>query len=252
MSQLIGLGREAARYHAMTGLATEETSPEDDWTRQPNLASHEGDAYLVLFGYEAANFSAYGLDNGVLAGRFLLESCSSHLTTSPWTFEVLAVAGLAGHLTNDPAPIALVAQTAAQDAVAQIRHLSGLTNEEIAPLAGVSRRSLQAWIAGEHISARKEQRLLALLTAIQQLASDDPQATRRRLLERAPGGIRPYDLLAEERFDQAVHLALKTRTATSTPASPQAHDLIAQIAHVEDGSNIGGDRLNRSRSRPMR
>lgn len=52
-------------------------------------------------------------------------------------------------------PRAPASLTSAQEALAEIRAISALTNEEIAPLAGVSRRSIQAWVAGESISARK-------------------------------------------------------------------------------------------------
>lgn len=53
-------------------------------------------------------------------------------------------------------------QTAAQQLAHELRRVSGLTNEEIAPLAGVSRRSFHAWLAGGAISARKEMRLRRL------------------------------------------------------------------------------------------
>jgi hypothetical protein len=151
------------------------------------------------------------------------------------------------HVSEGPVPTApfRADHTAAQAAVAEIRVVSGLTNEEIAPLAGVSRRSLQAWVAGEAISARNEQRLRSLLDAIRRLATADPHKTRARLLDRESGNVRVYDLLAEARFEQAIDLASGRRTDTPAPAAPQAQDLYAQLSHIEDRVELTPGRLDR-------
>jgi DNA-binding transcriptional regulator YiaG len=155
-------------------------------------------------------------------------------------------------LTQTEAPIPAKAQTAAQSAIAEIRSVSGLTNEEIAPLAGVSRRSIQAWLAGDSISARKEQRLRALVDAIRQLAGIDAKATRSRLLDRVPGNIRAYDLLAEGRFEQAVDLALGRYRGSPAPATPQLADLPAQLSLIEGRVELPREPLDRRFTRRIR
>jgi hypothetical protein len=146
----------------------------------------------------------------------------------------------------------LGSQTSAQAAVDKIRAISGLTNEQVAPLAGVSRRSLQAWIAGEPISARKEQRLCALRDALQELGDADPNITRDRLFHRVPGNVRPYDLFVEGRFDEAIDLAMGRHRPSPTTGATRAHDLYAQLSHVEDHVDLPIERLDRRLSRRLR
>jgi hypothetical protein len=149
-------------------------------------------------------------------------------------------------------PRAPASLTPAQEALAEIRSVSALTNEEIAPLAGVSRRSVQAWVAGESISARKEQRLRALLDAIRDLDASDPKRTRRRLFDHMRGNVSTYDLLAEGRFNEAVNLAADRRTATASPAQTQSQDLAAQLDHHEGHIELPPERLNRRFSGRLR
>jgi hypothetical protein len=149
-------------------------------------------------------------------------------------------------------PRAPASLTSAQEALAEIRAISALTNEEIAPLAGVSRRSIQAWVAGESISARKEQRLRALLDAIRDLDASNPQGTRRRLFDHLRGNVSAYDLLAEGRFNEAVNLAVDRRTATASPARTQSQDLAAQLDHYEGHIDLPTERLNRRFSGRLR
>lgn len=143
--------------------------------------------------------------------------------------------------------------TAAQRMVSELRSLSGLTNEEIAPLIGVSRRSLQAWIAGEAISARKETRLRAVLETTRSLAANSPEETRCRLLDRKVGRVRPYDLLAEQRYQAALNLALDCRSAAVVePAARASESLLSQLSR--SGENVGATqgKLNRKLSGRLR
>lgn len=113
-------------------------------------------------------------------------------------------------------------ESAARTLLAEIRRLSNLTLEEIAPLIGVSRRSLQNWRAHRPTSARKEQRLRGVVDTLRALPnSRGPDETRHLLLSRVEGGVRPYDLLAEARFDAAYSLMM---------GSPAPKSLLAQSA----------------------
>jgi hypothetical protein len=207
--------------------------------REPVIRQFE-DGVGVIVGGE--NYGLASDDNlavwMLLNASGLLDAVSGGSTSSP----VVAFYSPLTHVNEIAAPSP--APTAAQEAVTRIRALSNLTNEEIAPLAGVSRRSLQAWIAGEPISARKEQRLRQLQNAISEVADASPALTRRRLLDRMPGHVRPYDLLAEARFEEAVDLGLgRHRYVASPPSSGQT--LAEQLDHHEHRVNLPPGRLDR-------
>lgn len=129
--------------------------------------------------------------------------------------------------------------TLAQAAVQEIKALSNLTNELVAPLLGVSRRSLQAWVAGKAISHPKEQRLLKLRDALRELDTGDPQATYRRLMDQAPGRVRVYDLLASGRFETAVDVAIRRRRVEPPqPAKSKRESLAVQLSRLEDQVDV--------------
>lgn len=142
-------------------------------------------------------------------------------------------------------------ETPAQKMVDELRRLSGLTNEEIAPLAGVSRRSLQSWIAGEPISARRENRLRTVLDAIRQLATPTAIATRERLLARASHSVSAYDLLTEERYEAAIDLATGQRRYDLAEQTSTSEALAVQLDRIED-SIAPAPQLNRKLSGPLR
>ena len=206
------------------------------------------DSVVVTF---VPEFNYYVISGGTLTGRMALEGyllLGLDPTTSSRPPLLLR---RATEKTPGP-PSVQVLRTAARAAIEELQAVSGLTKEEIAPLAGVSRRSIQAWVAGESISARKEQRLRALLDAIRALADTDAEMTRRRLLDRVPGDVRPYDVLADGRFDEAVDLALRRRQPGPVPAALQAQDLYAQLDHNEGRVELQAERLDRRFSRQLR
>lgn len=149
-------------------------------------------------------------------------------------------------------------ETTAQRLLEDIRNRSRLTLEEIGPLVGVSRRSLQNWRAGEVISARKEQRLRDIADTFESLQQKDARDLRHLLFERSDHGIRPYDLLAEGQFGTAYfavtgqaapdHLVTRSSTA-SLPPTPS---LLARVS-INDGGPPGtSGRLDLRRSRRLK
>jgi len=167
---------------------------------------------------------------GILAGSQLLRDLFGQSTAVP----PATTCTLTSRSDVLSAP-ATRAQSLAQSAIEEIRTISGLTNEQIAPLAGVSRRSLQAWLAGEPVSQRKEERLLALREALRALSTGDSEATRRRLMDQAPGRVRVYDLLAVGQFETAVDLATGRRRAIPPlPERPESEGLVARLSRLED------------------
>jgi DNA-binding transcriptional regulator YiaG len=208
-------------------------------TGQPSGAPADESVLITLI-----SETRHIVSGGTLAGRMMMEN---HLLSGTgWETTSSTPPLIIQCISKAPIPTApsSIHQTAAQSAVAEIRAVSALTNEEIAPLAGVSRRGLQAWVAGETISARKEQRLRSLLDTIRGLAAGDPQKTRARLLDREQGNVRVYDLLAEGRFEQALELALGHRSDTAAPAARQAQNLYSQLSHIEDHVELPPARLD--------
>jgi len=108
----------------------------------------------------------------------------------------------------DPAPTPL-------DALERIRARSGLTLEQIAPLAGVSRRSVQKWRAGEPISGRKAARLRAVADFLEMLGATEPRDIQTLLFAHKPHEISLYDLLREGRFESAIAQVTGARHSVS-------------------------------------
>jgi hypothetical protein len=163
-----------------------------------------------------------------------------------------------GRTTQNRRRTQLQDRTTAQLLLAKIQSRSELTLEEIAPLLGVSRRSLQNWRAQRQISARKEQRLRDLADALDALPIGDARQTRRMLFDRIPGNVRPYDLLAEGRFDAAYSMMtgspapthLVTRTAK--PTVPPAPSVSARLSIHDDGPPFPSGRIDLGRSRRLK
>lgn len=87
-------------------------------------------------------------------------------------------------------------ETDGANSVAVLRDLSGLTSSQIARLFGVSRRSVQNWIAGATMSPSNEERLSHLLAQIRPLG-DGPLERRRKLLASSKGPSLLHQLTGE-------------------------------------------------------
>jgi len=139
--------------------------------------------------------------------------------------------------------------TPAMRLLERIKSASDLTFENIAPLAGVSRRSVQSWRAGEAISQRNEEHLRALAEAIETIAAANPLNVRDRLMERVSGSIRIYDLLAEGRYQDAIARATGTRPAPHPIAHsappPLSVALAAQVGALESPATTLDHRIDK-------
>ncbi len=167
---------------------------------------------------------------GDLAHSALLNAFTAQSTAPPREFAVQLP-----RRTPAVACQASAGPSLTQAAIEEVKAISGLTNEQVAPLLGVSRRSLQAWIAGEPISRGKEQRLLELRAALRALDAGDAAATYQRLIDQAPSCVQVYDLLAAGQFETAVDMATGRRRALPPrPDTPGGEDLAAQLSRLED------------------
>src|SRR5262249_23066278 len=130
--------------------------------------------------------------------------------------------------------------------------------EEIAPLLGVSRRSLQHWRAHGRISARKEQRLRDLADTLSSLPASEANEMRGKLLDRIPDGVRAYDLLAEGRFDSAYSMITRSPSPAHLvarsikPTMPSAPSLMARLSVRDDGPSLPTSRVNLRQSRRLK
>lgn len=130
---------------------------------------------------------------------------------------------------------------------------SGLNLEMIAPLLGVSRRSIQYWKDGKNISQKNEFHLTELVDTLKQISVGDPTQTRSLLLARVTGVPRIYDLLAEQRYEKAIARA-KDTTKLKPVLSDQtlkfnSRSIADQLAFADDGPTKPMGKLNRSVSR---
>lgn len=122
----------------------------------------------------------------------------------------------------------------------------------------MSCRSLQNWRAKRRISARKEQRLRDLADTFKSLPPVEANKMRRTLLDRILGSVRPYDLLAEGRFDAAYSMITRSAAPAhlvaraAKPTVPPAPSLGDRLSIRNDGLPFPGDRVDLRRSKRLK
>ena len=89
-----------------------------------------------------------------------------------------------------------------RQAISELRRISGLTWEQLGELFDVSRRSVHFWASGKPLNAGNEQRLMEVLDIVRTADRGDARSTRSALLD-VHDGSAAFDLLVEERFDEA-------------------------------------------------
>lgn len=136
----------------------------------------------------------------------------------------------------------------ARELAQAIKEASGLTNEEIAPLLGVSRRSFQAWLAGEAISARKEARVREIANALERMQRATAQETREVLLRRSPGKLSAYELLQQGSTDAAVEMIAGTSSNPGRLTARNNEPLQVQLDRDQSSLPQGAGKLRRDMS----
>jgi len=96
------------------------------------------------------------------------------------------------------------ASSAASNA-AELRAISGLTANQIGRMFGVSRRSVQNWLAGAPMARQHEERMALLISQIRVLGST-PDTRRAALLHGADGGSLFHRFVSEIQQDAIVQL----------------------------------------------
>ncbi len=212
-------------------------------TEGPTLAGSGGEGFSVMVVVHTCDHADLSVRR---LGSYQLSAGLG--TWSPLALKVY-VAGEAGG-TQAISPVQSAADlSTAPSLVERVKRASGLTLELIAPLAGVSRRTLQEWRAGGRISQRNEERLRALAEAVEKIASVDPLTSRERLMERVAGTVRIYDLLSEQRYESAVARGEADRTGYRPLIHPSPSrlglPLDAQIGTLEAPPTFLDGRVDR-------
>ncbi len=86
--------------------------------------------------------------------------------------------------------------------ISELRRRSGLTWKQLGQLFNVSRRSVHYWASGKPLSASNEQRLMRVQEVVRTADRGCARRTRMVLLN-ASEGTSPFEMLADQRFDEA-------------------------------------------------
>lgn len=93
-------------------------------------------------------------------------------------------------------PPATASRTPAEG-ISELRALSGLTADQVGRLLGVSRRSVQNWVAGNAMAVQHEEQVSRLLSVIQALPGSTANERRGALLDSSDGESLFHKLLAQ-------------------------------------------------------
>ncbi|WP_374660097.1 hypothetical protein [Phenylobacterium sp.] len=132
---------------------------------------------------------------------------------------------------------------------------SQLTYEEIAPLLGVSRRTLHSWNSGNPISARRETRLrkvTEVVKALHSIALAQGRPVRSALLDATPEGLRPYDLIADGHNQAAIDAVSGHRTQIAAPVRPEQDSVATQLNRGDDAVSVPAGPLRSDMARRIR
>jgi DNA-binding transcriptional regulator YiaG len=90
-------------------------------------------------------------------------------------------------------------------AISELRRISGLTWDQLGQLFEVSRRSVHFWASGKAMNAANLKRLMRALEVVRAADRGDARSNRAALFERTDN-VAPFDLLVEQRYEEAAAL----------------------------------------------
>jgi hypothetical protein len=138
-------------------------------------------------------------------------------------------------------------------AIMELRRISGLTWDELSELFNVSRRSLHFWASGKPLNAPNEEHLRQILDVIRRIDSGIAQDNRARLLSKFSDGNTAFNLLANKEYSEVIKRlgsasppvkrpkvnTTRHVTALNTPRPPyELVDAINDNIHVDKGGVI--------------
>jgi hypothetical protein len=217
-------------------------------------ASNSIDFQKIVVGQNAtkinANYSNYRVAGSALVGLCLIGAAYLEGSFPNQEF-VGARPDIAIHEPLEKSSDLLVSSVG--NLIGEAQTYSGLKLDMIAPLLGVSRRSIQYWKDGKNISQKNESQLIDLVDTLKHISKGDPDQTRNLLLARVTGVPRIYDLLAEQRYEKAIARAKDTKKLKPILSDPtlkfNSRPIADQLAFSDDGPAKPMGKLNRSVSR---
>lgn len=153
---------------------------------------------------------------------------------------------------------------ATEEALFELRRLSGLTWDQLARLFGVSRRSIHFWASGKPMNRVNEERLQRVLVAVRGVDRGSGDATRQALLSPTPDGDIPFDLLCAGELDRVLStvgpgvsetrptLAPLSEAARRARAPRPPDEIVGALqdrVHVEKGRRLFSKSISRPRKK---
>ena len=139
-----------------------------------------------------------------------------------------------------------------QQAVNELRKLSGLTWEQLAILFDVSRRSVHFWASGQPLTSANEEKLNRILDVVEYISRSSASRNRSLLMGIADDGKSYLDLLAAGEYDRVKsilgagnapkkpnlgHLSQAAEMARMPPNPADLVDALQDSVHHEVGKS---------------
>lgn len=159
---------------------------------------------LLTLGTASTAGVFYAAHDDESAYERLLVGTPSTSNTAPFLRPAGVTHTDAGPAVENGAPAEAFIGFRARDAIFELRRLTGLTWEEMADLLGVSRRSLHLWANGHPINALNEKRVRDLVNVLRMLDRGTARENRELLISSLPDGGVFFDLLRNQRFEEAL------------------------------------------------
>jgi DNA-binding transcriptional regulator YiaG len=109
-----------------------------------------------------------------------------------------------------------------QQAVNELRKLSGLTWEQLACLFDVSRRSVHFWASGQPLASAHEEKLNRILDAVQYISLGSASLNRSLLMGLGKDGRSYLELLAAGEYEEVKRLLTVGNAHTKPQLAPLA------------------------------
>ena len=228
----------------------------------PTLASEPSDTTIMIL-RERPSHHLLLVVSGMLAIAGTSSAEPSRLWEKPYVHEFESTASSLGYQ-----PLKTwngdknVSGESTGHAISEIRHISGLTWEQLGQLFGVSRRSVHFWASGKPLNSANEARLMQVLDIVREANRGYARNTRAALFQ-ATDSIIPFDLLVSERFEEARELlgkqasheiAHRTKLSAATLAARQPlppDELVGALqnrVHREQGKSRSARTVRNKRS----
>lgn len=140
---------------------------------------------------------------GVIVASSFVAFSGASFTGAPSDARPLMLNGAGTGGAATPVVFEVLQAVEAGGTVSDLRAISGLTANQIGRLFGVSRRSVQNWVAGMSMAEQHQRRLDGLIDQIRRLGAT-PEERRQALLKSSGGRSKFAQLAAEVQRDAVI------------------------------------------------